>query len=211
MSPSNTRPMVSLQTRLTPDEFLERLDTIADRYRIGLKWHAILFGKNPLLARRNGDWMVLTARRYLGKSYCLYPFYGRLVPNGEGTLLTGRFGLGPETWVGVTIWWIISAAIVLAKLCLGWGQIEGPQLASLSFCAFVIPAAALWWGMRHARSTDNPVRQLLQRTFDPIAADTPDAQKRGHSTSVRHGFCASRIALAPLACIAHLIVHGEEA
>ncbi len=101
---------VRLESALTLDECLQRLDESIDPKCLSLFSLSGYAGDRPVIGQIDGTSVVLFKRRYWRNDFAPN-FYGILIPNGSGTLIEGHWGSSPWVKMFMRIWLIFVAAI----------------------------------------------------------------------------------------------------
>jgi hypothetical protein len=164
--------IVRLRTNLSPEECWARLKTIANMYGCFFPWR-FFFGSQPLLASRHGENLVLAAKWPSKHPYPFW-FYGRIVADGKGALIEGKFSwphkVQATAAVGGAIWTLILIVAALFTFFSADGEMGRPKMRGILLLMLLIPAALLKYNLWYARRMHNTVLPLLQATLEATEA-----------------------------------------
>ncbi|HEX4142856.1 MAG TPA: hypothetical protein VHY91_04840 [Pirellulales bacterium] len=156
---------VRLRTDLSPEECWARLDTIAIRCSYFFPWR-FLFGRKPLLACRRGDHVVLAARKPYKMPYP-YWFYGRILADGTGTLVEGKFTWPRGVVATAAIAYVVWSTLLIVGFVVSDGGVMGKPAKLGMLCVMLfVPAALLWYNVWYHRRMPNTVLPLLETTLE---------------------------------------------
>jgi hypothetical protein len=93
---------ITFQTHLTASDCKARLADAVDPVRLGFT-RSGFSGDKPILGKFKESYFRIQARRYYRNSFAPY-FYGRFVPNEQGTRIQGRFRIHPFARIFMFVW-----------------------------------------------------------------------------------------------------------
>jgi hypothetical protein len=155
--------IIRLRTDLSPEECWARIDTIAAMYRFFFPWR-FLVGSKPLVAWRRGENLVLAAKWPCKHPYP-YWFYGRIVADGKGAVIEGKFRWPRAGQVTIVVagavWTLALVGAAFFVLRSAAGPMGKPKTLGMLAFMLLFPIALLWYNVWYARRMDNTVLLML--------------------------------------------------